>query len=166
MGFLVGGIVALIATTAVVVLVVLHSSRSALDEAKAAGAADSAALPPVADADATVAYLTGEGAPLMRMHDTAIGQLEAGGRDAAACARDEMELTSSLPMDRAVGLITNVPDDALRGLLDRERTALAAVLAACPDGDKVAEDGGTVAEELIRAAALVDLRLDDIGVAR
>lgn len=165
---LIAGTVTVIAGVAAALLVLRGEEPTgpALGEAKAAVSAEAAELPPVADPDRTVDYMIATGAPLLRIHSVAVAHVEARAYESEMCIRDATELAANLPMTVAISLITDVPDDALRGLLDAERTALAAVLAKCDDLDAAPAADSMAVQELHRTTALVDLRMDEIGVQR
>lgn len=155
----------------------------ALDAARGTASDAAAALPSPTAAEATRTYLAGEGRALVdTLHADAVRQVSST-PTAASCRELAARLQSTLPRPRLLALIDGVPDRPLREGFFLEGTSLAASLTACtgtsgtgtgasaastpgpaPDPEPGSARTGTL--DLARAVGLVDLRLEQLGVAR
>ena len=118
-------------------------------------------LPPVAveDARATLSYLDGEGAALMRMHRAATDEpLKEGQR----CQQVVQRLNSGAPPDRVAGLMDGVADEPLRAAFSEERLKLGVALTRCVKNHRATPED---AARLTRATDLSTQRLDELRAA-
>lgn len=110
----------------------------------------------------TLAYLEGDGAPLLVMHDAAV---EVGdGIEQADCESVVEALNRDAPSDEVLGLTGGVADEVLAAALASERSALGVALTACVSGDETEplEDRLAAAAD---AAGLVEDRLAQLEEA-
>src|SRR3954452_10396634 len=91
------------------------------------------------EARATLSYLKGDGAALMRMHESVTQEPLTGGRQ--GCKQAVQRLDSAAPSGRVAGLIGGVRDDPLRAAFDEERLALGVGLTRCvKEGAAMSDD--------------------------
>lgn len=108
-------------------------------------------------AEATLAFLELDGAPLLTMHGTAAPLTTSGRPGRESCAEVGERLEASLTSEEALLLIGLVPDEVLRAALFQERTALGVVLTSCVLADGSMDEA--MIEALVEAAAAVDDRI-------
>lgn len=111
------------------------------------------------EARATLTYLEGDGAALLRVHEAAADDPLGGGPD--RCQQVVQELDSDVRPDRAAGLTGRVTDEPMRALFGEELLALGTALTRCADGQVAA----THEDRLTRAADLTSQRLDELREA-
>lgn len=119
-------------------------------------------LPPVAadDARATLSYLGGEGAALMRMHQEAADEPLRDGRE--RCEKAVRRLDDAAASERVAGLMRGVQDQPLRAAFDAERLALGVGLTRCAKRRRATPGD---AARLARAVDLSSQRLDELEAA-
>ncbi len=110
------------------------------------------------DAASVLAFLEGEGAPLLEVHEAAL-RLSTGELDADTCTAVAGELDETAPSGDVAALVTGVADEVLRSALHSERVALGILLTKCVDGDTSSQG------ELREAAGAVATRLDQVEEA-
>lgn len=116
-------------------------------------------LPPVTadEARATLSYLDGKGAVVMRMHEVASDQPRKEGRE--HCERVVQRLDSGAPVERVVALMDGVEDEPLRAAFSEERLALGVALTRCVRSQRAMPRDTS---RLARATELSEQRLDQI----
>jgi hypothetical protein len=163
----VGGLL-LLAAAAVAVLVLRGGDENAVTPPTTTTAllpVESAAELPAVDAgeaSSTAAFLDGEGARLLVVHDAAVDV--AGDLDESTCAETVSDLDERAPVDEIVALLARVSDEPLRAALESERQALGLLLTACVRGDEEVTTDERVAT-LLEVAGLVEGRLADVEAA-
>jgi hypothetical protein len=126
-----------------------------------AGPRDTADLPPARadEARATLAYLDGDGAALLRVHKAAAG--DPLGEGSGRCRQIVRELDSEVRPYRAAGLTGGVPDEPMRAVLSEQLLALGTALTRCADDEVTAPDE----DRLTRATNLTSQRLEELREA-
>jgi hypothetical protein len=120
------------------------------------------ALPAVTvdEARATLSYLDGKGAALMRMHLAATEEPLKGGRQ--RCEQVVRRLDAAASSMRVATLVSGIQDEPMRAAFGEERLALGVALTRCVrDGQATPGDSG----RLTRATDLSKQRLDELREA-
>lgn len=108
-------------------------------------------------ADETLAFLDGEGAPLLQVHRAAMDLPEDP--TPAACRQVVRQLDAEAPSGQVIDLAVQLPDEVLTEAVLAERSALGRTLTSCVEG------APRHRRELRDVAALVSARLVQLEAA-
>lgn len=114
-------------------------------------------VPPVAEPDAVVSYLTGEAAPLLEFRSAVQPLISEEPVTAAGCADLAADLDEGPKPEMLLAMATETPDGPTGDLLAALVSGTPAALQTC-DGD------GAARAELAWQAAVLDARLHDLGL--
>lgn len=115
-------------------------------------------LPPVADREAVVAFLEGDGSDLVEARSVLVELLGSVPPDEAACLGQAGRLDDQIDPAELYGLAGDVPDAVTSELFVDLAASTNRFLSACGEGDEVLRG------ELAYQWVLVDRRLDELGV--